>query len=210
MNSFLKGFGLVGEGVGPARSTGGVELAIALRTLVRSIEPKSVTVPVEVPLLAVVQLVGASPTPHSSFQLKLPPLAKRERARPVISIELPVTGAYQSGESIATSGGILPLCASATAAPRFTRPHPKCVVHWSIEGFVGSAPGSGTPSPSVFGVKTRSAVCSRISRVSSGRSVTAGLASRAALTTSPAAPAALPVFSEPVEPSIEIELLPPY
>src|SRR6266576_3333518 len=175
-----------------------------------SMLPKSVTEDVESPWPAVCHEVGTSPAPHSSFQWKLPPGAKRACARPLIGRLSPVTGAYQSGESMAASGGILPLWATATAAPRFTRPQPKCVVHWSIDGAAGFAPGSGAPSPVVLLEVTRSAVCSRISRVSSGRRSTRGEASLAALTTSAAAPAALPVFSEPVVPSIEIELLPPY
>src|SRR5262245_36831361 len=94
--------------------------------------PKSVTVPFELPLEAVVQLVGVSPAPHSSRQVKwLELLANRARARPVTCMLVLVTGAYQSGESIAASGGIWLLWASATAAPRSTRPQPKCVVHWS-------------------------------------------------------------------------------
>src|SRR5436190_10294395 len=172
--------------------------------------PKLVTVEVESPCPTVLQLVGVSPAPHSSFQWKLPLVAKRARASPVIGRLSAVIGAYQSGESIAASGGILPLWATAAAAPRLTRPQPKCVVHWSIEGAEALAPGSATPRPAVLPEVTRSAVCSRISRVSSGRSWTDGFASRAALITSAAAPAALPVFSDPVVPSIEIELLPPY
>jgi hypothetical protein len=66
------------------------------------------------------------------------------------------------------------------------------------------------PSLPVAPPVTRSAVCSRIARVSSGRStIGVGWWLSAALITSAAAPAALPVFSEPVEPTIEIELLPP-
>ena len=143
-------------------------------------------------------------------------MAKRARARPVISTAAPVVGAYQSGESIAASGGICPERASDTAAPRFTRPQPKCEVHWSIEGRFGLAARSGEPTPATLPAipvappVTRSAVCSRISRVSSGRSAIGGVASSAEEITSAAAPAALPVFSEPVVPSIEIELLPPY
>ena len=81
-----------------------------------------------------------------------------------------------------------------------TRPQPKCVSH------PGCA-GSGVPVPPVFPGVTSSAVCSRISRVSSARRLVP--ASRAALTTSAAAPEALPVLTDPVGPSIEIELLPP-
>ena len=135
---------------------------------------------------------------------------------------MPVSGANQSGASIAASGGSLPPAARATAAPRLTRPQPKWLVHCSsgvaqappllvgVAGatHVGGAPGSGTPVPAVLGWVTRSAVCSRISRVSSGLGVIPW--SIAALTTSAAAPEALPVLAEPVVPSIEIELWPPY
>jgi hypothetical protein len=34
----------------------------------------------------------------------------------------PVTGAYHWGEPIDASGGVAPLSAASTAAPRFTRP----------------------------------------------------------------------------------------
>src|SRR3954451_15649215 len=134
--------------------------------------PKLLTGELESPSPTVFQEVGVSPAPHSSFQWKLPPGAKRARASPVIGRLSPVTGVYQSGESIVASGGILPLCATATAAPRLTRPQPKWVVHWSSEGADALAPGSGVPVPTVFAEVTRSAVCSRISRVSSGRSCT--------------------------------------
>ena len=97
----------------------------AWRTWFRSTLPNWVTVELEAPWATVFHAVGASPVPHSSFQWKLPPVAKRARARPVIFTLLPVSGAYQSGESIAASGGILPLWASDTAAPRFARPQPK-------------------------------------------------------------------------------------
>ena len=63
------------------------------------------------------------------------------------------------------------------------------------------------PVPSVLAGSTSSAVCSRSSRVSSALSVSP--CSRAAAITSAAAPAALPVFVEPVAPSIEIDDLPP-
>src|SRR5436190_16438662 len=113
----------------------------------------------------------------------------------------PVSGAYQSGESIAAWNGILfASLAAETAAPRFTRPQPKCASQ------PGPA-GSGVPTPPVFPCVTSSAVCSRISRTSSGLSVKP--APRPALTTSPAAPEARPVLIEPVAPSIEIELLRP-
>src|SRR3954451_25483724 len=136
--------------------------------------PKLVTVELESPSSTVFQDAGVSPTPHSSFQWKSPPVAKRARASPVTGRLSPVIGAYQSGELIAASGGILPLWATATALPRLTRPQPKWVVHWSIDGARAFAPGSGVPVPVVLPVVTRSAVCSRISRVSSGRSVTEG------------------------------------
>src|SRR6476619_6453363 len=103
---------------------------------------------------------------------------------------------------------MLPLRTAPTAAPRSARPQPECEVHCSSDGSVGSAPGSAIPAPSVFPARTRSAVCSSSSRVSSGRSATPW--SSPALTTSAAAPAALLVLTEPVGPSIEIELLPPY
>src|SRR5581483_3654453 len=145
--------------------------------------------------------VGASPTPHCSFQWKLGQIDARVLAAPVIATLSPVSGAYQSGEWIAACGGILPSCAICTAAPRLTRPHAKC----------GDQPpfaGSGMPAPRPFNCVAASAVCSRISRVSSGDSVKPARAP--ALITMPAAPEALPVFSEPVEPSIAIEPLPPY
>jgi hypothetical protein len=44
---------------------------MAARTLSKLIEPKSVTVRVELPALTVCQLVGVSPTPHWSAQWKL-------------------------------------------------------------------------------------------------------------------------------------------
>src|SRR3954454_18586906 len=112
--------------------------------------PKLVTVELESPSSTVFQDVGVSPTPHSIFQWKSPPVAKRARASPVTGRPSAVIGAYQSGESIAASGGILPLCATAAAAPRLTRPQPKCVVHWSIEGAEALAPGSPMPTPAVF------------------------------------------------------------
>src|SRR6266566_947184 len=170
--------------------------------------PKSVTVPLESPSLAVVHEDGASPAPHMSFQWNWPAVAKRARARPVISTLEPVSGAYQSGASIAASGGMSPLSTAPTAAPTLARPQPKWDVHCSSGGSVGSAAGSGTPVPVVFPFSTRSAVCSSSSRVSSGRSAIPR--SSPALTTSAAAPAALLVLTEPVAPSIEIELLPPY
>src|SRR4029077_11858634 len=68
--------------------------------------------------------------------------------------------------------------------------------------------GSGVPLPCVLRLVTRSAVCSRMARTSSGRRVI--LASRPVLITSAAAPDDLPVFSEPVAPSMESEPLPPY
>src|SRR3954471_7930706 len=112
--------------------------------------PKLVTVELESPPSTVFQDVGVSPTPHSSFQWKSPPLAKRARASPVTGRLSPVIGAYQSGESIAASGGILPPWATATASPRLTQPQPKCVVHWSTDGLLASAPGSATPVPAVL------------------------------------------------------------
>ncbi len=63
------------------------------------------------------------------------------------------------------------------------------------------------PVPAVLPGRTSSAVCSRISRVSSGRSRTP--ASLAAEMTSAAAPEAWPVACEPVEPTIENDDLPP-
>ncbi len=83
--------------------------------------PKSVTVPVAVALRTEVKDVGASPTPYSSSQVKAPE-RERSRARPLIGTLGPVTGAYQSGEAMFASGGSLPSCAAATAAPRSTRP----------------------------------------------------------------------------------------
>src|SRR3954451_19151775 len=112
--------------------------------------PKLVTVEREPPSSTVLQAVGVSPTPHSSFQWKSPPVAKRARASPVTGGLSAVIGAYQSGDAIAASGGILPLCATAAAAPRLTRPQPKCVVHWSIEGAEALAPGGPMPTPRPF------------------------------------------------------------
>ncbi len=63
------------------------------------------------------------------------------------------------------------------------------------------------PRPTVLAGRTSSAVCSSSSRVSSADSVTP--CSRAAAITSAAAPAALPVFVEPVGPCIEMDDLPP-
>ena len=63
------------------------------------------------------------------------------------------------------------------------------------------------PAPTVLAGVTSSAVCSSVSRTSSGVGSTPW--SLAALTTSAAAPAALPVLVEPVEPSIVTELWPP-
>src|SRR5438128_12109358 len=208
VNSFWNGFGWPAANVGPPESGGTTNVASAARTAARSIEPKSVTVPLESPSLAVVHEDGASPAPHMSFQWNWPPVAKRARARPMISTLEPVSGAYQSGASIAASGGMSPLSTAPTAAPTLARPQPKCGVHCSSGGSVGSAAGSGTPVPDVLPSSTRSAVCSSSSRISSGRSAMPW--SRPALTTSPAAPAALLVLTEPVAPSIEIELLPPY
>src|SRR5579884_210443 len=165
---------------------------------------------------------GWTPGAHISFQEKLWPVAYGATATPLTFSVLAVSGANQSGESIAAIGGILPLAATAVAAPRSTRPQPKCEVHWrsgvaqapceltgvSPAGQVGGAIRSGAPIVPPFGVVARSAVCSRISRVSSG--VRAIPCSSAALITSAAAPEALPVFCEPVVPSIEIELWPPY
>src|SRR6185312_9691678 len=164
--------------------------------------------PLDSPSCTVVHEDGVCPAPHISFQCRCPPVAKRARASPVISALAPVSGEYHSGESIAASGGMSPLATAPTAAPTSARPQPKCVVHCSSAGSAGFAPGSGTPTPAVFGASTRSAVCSSSSRVSSGRSAIPR--SRPALTTSAAAPAALLVFTEPVGPSIAIELLPPY
>src|SRR6476619_1238319 len=82
VNSFANGLGEVGEKVGqPVSGAGGGAAAIAARTWARSTFPKSVTVPDEVPLAAVVQLAGASPTPHSSFHVKDPPVARGAVAR---------------------------------------------------------------------------------------------------------------------------------
>src|SRR5207237_8283286 len=134
--------------------------------------------------------------------------ANPARASPVTSTLEPVSGAYQPGEVIAASGGMSPATIAPTAAPTFARPQPKCDVHCSSAGSVGFAAGSASPLPSVLPLSTRSAVCSSSSRVSSGRSAIPW--SRPALTTRPAAPDALLVLTEPVGPSIEIELLPPY
>src|ERR1700730_9983293 len=143
-----------------------------------------------------------------SFQWNFPPLAKRARARPVISVREAVSGAYQSGELIRASGGMLPLATAPTAAPTLARPQPKWEVHCWSGASVGMAPGSPTPAPVVLPSRTRSEVCSSRLRVSSGRSAMPW--SRPALSTSPSAPAALLVLTDPVGPSIEIELLPPY
>ena len=179
-----------------------------MRTCARSIEPKSLTLPFESPSCTVVHDDGCWPAPHISFQWNCPPVAKRARASPVISTFEPVSGANQPGEEIAASGGMSPLATAPTAAPRFTRPQPKCEAHCSSAGSEGSAPGSGVPAPAVLPFSTRSAVCSSSSRVSSGRSAIPW--SRPALTTRAAAPEALLVFTEPVAPSIEIELFAPY
>src|SRR5207253_9781366 len=100
--------------------------ASTLRIALRSSEPKSVSVPQESPSRTVVHDDGCCPAPHMSFQWNCPPVAKRARARPVISALEPVNGAYQSGESIAASGGMLPATTAPTAAPMSARPQPKC------------------------------------------------------------------------------------
>ena len=75
-------------------------------------------VPLESPSLAVVHEDGASPAPHMSFQWNWPPVAKRARAKPVISTFEPVSGAYQSGAAIAASGGMSPLSTAPTEVGR--------------------------------------------------------------------------------------------
>src|SRR5436305_9547747 len=112
-------------------------------------------VPLESPSLAVVHEDGASPAPHMSFQWNWPPVAKRARASPVISALDPVSGAYQSGELIAASGGMSRLITAPTAPPTSARPQPKCGVHCSSGGSVGSAAGSGVPVPAVLPLSTR-------------------------------------------------------
>src|SRR5947209_18947554 len=85
----------------------------------------------ELPLAAVTQLSGEGwrPGAQISFQVYFCPLAKRAAAVPLTASALPPRGANQSGELMAACGGILPLEASATAAPRSARPQPKCSVH---------------------------------------------------------------------------------
>src|SRR4051795_6490670 len=107
--------------------------------------PKLVTVELESPSSTVFQDVGVSPTPHSSFQWKSPPLAKRARASPVTGRLSPVIGANQSGEAIAAGGRVWGVGAggrgwlaggaggrgrslSSVCPPP---PHPMWVVHWS-------------------------------------------------------------------------------
>src|SRR5207253_1401980 len=94
----------------------------AVRTAFRSIEPKSVTVPLESPSRSVVHEEGSCPGPHMSFQWSCPPVAKRARASPVISALEPVSGAYQSGESIAVSAEPVGPCIEIERLP------PYCVV----------------------------------------------------------------------------------
>ena len=150
------------------------------------------------------------PAPHSSFQWKCPPVAKRARARPVI-----VERSSRSAARTSPASRSPPRAGSRRSArrrPPRRRSRGPSRSAWSTarrRAAPGSAPGPGRRRRRCSPVSTRSAVCSRISRVSSGRSVDAVVES-AALTTSAAAPEALPVFSEPVGPSIEIELLPPY
>src|SRR5439155_10137459 len=120
--------------------------------------PKSVTVPLELPSRTVVHDEGCWPAPHMSFQCSWPPVAKRARASPVISALEPVSGAYQSGESIVASGGMLPATTAPTAAPMSARPQPKCELHCWSAGSVGLAPGSGLHVPGPLSVSTLSAV----------------------------------------------------
>ncbi len=127
MNWPSKGSVAEGSSVGPAGSSRSGRVARAGERGAHLVQRHRAEVgdrrPVELPLRTSLHWVGARPTPYSSFQLKAPPpIDSRASARPVIVAVAPVTGAYQSGESIEASGGILPCAARRTASPTLARP----------------------------------------------------------------------------------------
>ena len=139
--------------------------------------------------------------PYSSVQVNAA-AARGRAARPVIGTVAPVTGAYQSGEAIDASGGMRAVGRRAHGLPHVRA----AVAEVGVEAVLRRV-GDARRRRCCARQDVLGGLLEQRPRLVGGQLDARG--SRAAEITSAAAPAALPVFVEPVGPCIEIEDLPP-